>query len=144
MISIEQVPAYIVWPIRQKVMYPKSTLEEVKLKDDVNGIHFALFTENELTSVVSVFIHGTTLQLRKFATITTKQGMGFGGSLLNYVINFARQENIRIIWCNARSNASSFYNRFGFTEGEERYEMNGIDYIRMNLSISAIPERHGS
>ena len=135
-ISVEQVPAYVVWPIRQKVMYPTSAISEVMLKDDGEGIHFALFHENELSSVVSVFFQGSKLQLRKFATINTKQRMGFGSALLNYVINFARQENIPLIWCNARRNATSFYKKFGFVEREKRYELNGIEYVKMDLLIS--------
>lgn len=136
MIQIEQVPAYVVWPIRHAVMYPDKDYESIKLEEDENGIHLALFDGNELVSVVSLFKDGSTLQFRKFATRQTYQGKRYGSQLLNYVIEFAKKEDISTLWCNARVDALSFYKRFGFKETGVNFCKDGIDYKIVELKMN--------
>ena len=137
MIQIEQVPAYVVWPVRHEVMYPDKDFETVKLKEDDNGIHLALFDGNELISVVSLFKAGDALQFRKFATRQPYQGQGYGSALLNYVIEFAKNESVLMLWCNARVDALPFYKRFGFEETGTTFCKGEIDYNILELKISS-------
>ena len=55
-----------IWHIRRVVMYPERDLEYIKLPEDEEGIHLGLYLENELVSVISLFINGYELQFRKF------------------------------------------------------------------------------
>lgn len=136
MIQIEQVPAYVVWPIRHEVMYPDQDYESIKLEEDGNGIHLALFDENELISVVSLFNEGSTLQFRKFATRQSFQGKGYGSKLLNYLIEFAKNEGVLTVWCNARADALSFYKKSGFKETGKNFCKGGIDYVVVELEMN--------
>ena len=133
--SIEQVPDYVVWPIRQQVMYPDYDIEQVKLQDDASGIHLALFDHNTLVTVVSLFKTDNNLQFRKLATLNEFQGKGYGSKLLQYVIQFAQSEGCEKIWCNSRVSAASFYKRFGFKETPKRFTKHQIEFVVMELTL---------
>ncbi|MGZ5254621.1 MAG: GNAT family N-acetyltransferase [Flavitalea sp.] len=148
---IEKVSPEIVWPVRHKVMYPDMDFESIKLEEDAGGIHLALFgvteynhgiphqNENEadktLISVVSLFRNSDDLQFRKFATMNEYQGKGYGSALLKYIIEFAKDIQVKRIWCNARKNASDFYKREGFKETNESFFKDGYDFVIMELLI---------
>lgn len=134
MIRIQQVPAHIVWPVRHQVMYPNKEFESVKLVDDEMGMHLALFSGEELVSVISLFRKGNSLQFRKFATKQEFQHKGYGSRLLEHVIQYAKQQNISRIWCNARISATDFYRKFGFRETDKTFRKNEIDYVIMELT----------
>lgn len=132
---VEQVPPYVVWPIRQQVLYPQKDLDSVKLEDDANGMHFALFAGNELKSVVSVFVGDKRLQFRKLATITNQQGQGYGSEMIRYIIDFAVRESISVIWCNARLSAAEFYQKFGFRTTDRQFVKDNIEFVVMELEL---------
>ena len=67
-LEIKQISAEQTWPLRQSVMYPEFTLEQVKLEKDEQGMHFGGFIENELACVVSLFLENNKAQFRKLAT----------------------------------------------------------------------------
>lgn len=132
--TIKQIPAAVVWPIRHTVMYPSHDFESIKLRGDDSAIHFGLYDE-ELLSVVSVFTEGNALQFRKFATVEKYQGKGYGSLLLDHIIKYAKEHGFTRIWCNARVNASGFYEKFGFTQTKERYHKDGFDFVIMERGL---------
>lgn len=134
-IQIEQIPYYLTWRIRQEVMYPGQPIESVKLPDDAKGLHFGLYVNTKLVSVISLFENPESTQLRKFATLEIEQHKGYGTLLFKYVLEFCKDQNIHAIWCNARISAISFYNTFGFRETGNEYALAELRYIKMKRSI---------
>lgn len=132
---VEQIPSYLTWKIRHKVMYPDLEFEKVILPNDDDGIHLGLFDKNLLISVVSLFKTGSSMQFRKFATLGDYQREGYGTHLLQYLIDFSRKEGCDHIWCNARQNASGFYSKFGFSKTNKTSNANGHDYVIMERPL---------
>lgn len=116
-------------------MYPNWSIEEVKLVNDFEGIHFGLFDNNALISVVSTFITEESMQFRKFATLNSEQGKGYGSLLMAHIIEFAKDKGCPRLWCNARCNASAFYAKFGFTETEEKFHQDEHDFVIMEIYL---------
>lgn len=133
---IEQIRQELTWRIRHEAMYPDKPLDIVKLEGDSEGIHFGLFAGDQLCSVVSLFHEGEVYQFRKFATLPAYQGKGYGSLLLQHIIDYIRQRGGSKIWCNARNTASTFYQRFGFTETDQRYQKLGLDFVIMELQLN--------
>ncbi len=129
--SIEQIPAVLTLKLRQAELYPDSSLMEMQLEEDEQGVHFGLFHKNQLIAVVSCFLRGKEMQFRKFATTKGYQQKGFGTALLTYIIEFAKKEGIKKIWCNARTSATGFYKKSGMGETDEFFIKNGVDYVIM-------------
>ena len=129
--TIKEVSIDQILPIRQQVMWPDKPIDFVRVPEDENGIHFGLFVEENLISVVSVFIHGREAQFRKFATLEQFQGKGYGSKLLQYIFDFLEEKNISRIWCNARISKAGYYQKFGMTTTVATFEKEGMEYVVM-------------
>lgn len=134
---IEQIPLELAWQIRHKAMYPDQNQEAFKLADDEDGIHFGLFDQNKLISVVSWFRRNETqAQFRKLATLEEFRNSGYGSLLMRYVIEFSVGEQVKSLWCNARVEALNFYKKLDFTETETTFNKNGMDYVIIQLELN--------
>lgn len=134
MIIREIIPADT-WPIRQTVMWPEKPIEFVKIKNDNDALHYGLYKDDQLVSVISCFVTNGEMQFRKFATLTDHQNQGSGTFLLNYIINKAKEKGIKRVWCNARLDKKNFYKRFGLTETTDAFLKEGIDFIIMEIKF---------
>ena len=135
--SIEQITPELTWDLRQSELYPGFPISEIKLKEDYYGLHFGLFTDNKLVSIVSLFEkEGGKVQLRKFATSKNYQGKGYGTEMMNYIVNLATKQGKNTIWCNVRLTAINFYKKFNFQETDETFTRKGIDYVIMEKQLN--------
>lgn len=121
--------------IRHEAMWPNKPLEYVKLANDGDGRHFGLFVDKQIVAVISLFIVGKDAQFRKFATLTSFQGKGYGTLLLKKIMSIAINEKIDKIWCNARIDAAAFYGKFGMNLTTRKFEKGGIAYVIMEKNI---------
>lgn len=133
-IKIQEISAADTWELRQKVMWPEKHISYVKLEDDMEGIHYGLYKNNQLVSVVSLFIDNNRAQFRKFATDEFEQGNGYGSKLLLHLITVVRNKGVSSLWCNARLAKAAFYEKFGlkvidgiFIKGEKEYVVMAMD-----------------
>jgi phosphoribosylformimino-5-aminoimidazole carboxamide ribotide isomerase len=133
--SIQPVPLNEVWAMRQAVMYPQESISFVKLEDDEAGLHWGLYSAGELVSVISLFDRDNSIQFRKFATRTDLQGRGFGTTLLQHVMNWARTNGKKNIWCNARLTATAIYKKFGMQAVGNTWQKWGLDFIKMEKQL---------
>ncbi|PWK27954.1 acetyltransferase (GNAT) family protein [Arcicella aurantiaca] len=135
MLEIKEIQPSDTWEIRHRVMWADKPIEYVKLSEDENGLHFGLFKEANLVSIVSLFIENDSAQFRKFATEISEQGKGYGGQLLGYLIEETKQRNVKKIWCNARLTATGLYQKFGFQIVSEHWLKDGVEYVKMERNL---------
>jgi len=113
-------------------MWPDKTIDFIKLHNDNNGLHFGLFKNKNIISVISLFIDNNSAQFRKFATKHSEQGKGYGTILLDFIMTtISGKNNIQKIWCNARIDKAMFYEKFGMTKTNKTFNKAGVDYIIM-------------
>lgn len=123
------------WNIRHQVMWPNKPYDYIKLECDASGLHFGLYEDEMLISVISVFIDGNTAQFRKFATLVEYQNLGYGSGLLKYILSYLEENNIHIVWCNARKEKIGYYNKFGLYETTEGFIKGNIEYVIMKREM---------
>ena len=133
--DIKKISSEKTLDIRHKVMWPHKNIDFVRVPEDEFGIHYGLFQEGELLSIVSVFITGEEAQFRKFATLVEAQGKGYGSKLLSYVIEELKKQGIKKIWCNARVTKKEFYKKFGLKETGKIFTKEEVDYVIMELTF---------
>jgi predicted GNAT family N-acyltransferase len=131
MLKIKNIQASETWDLRHRVMAPNRPFDSIKLPKDEDGLHFGLFHEEKLISVISLFINNETAQFRKFATETSEQGKGYGSILLNHIIEESIKNKVKNLWCNARMTALGFYEKFDFQAVSETWMDNEIEYVKM-------------
>lgn len=121
------------WSIRHQVLWPNQPIEFVKIPNDDEGLHFGCFINDKLVSVISGFLieADQEAQFRKFATLPDEQGKGYGSQLLSYLMNELETHAINRIWCNARVNATTLYERFGMRKTDQTFIKLGYEYVVM-------------
>ncbi len=133
---ISEAPYEDVLGLRRQVMYPDKDIEFVKLPDDDRGLHIGVYENDDLVSVMSIFLHGRDVQFRKLATRSEMQGKGYATALMEWLISYANDLKLDRLWCNARSEATDFYKEFGYSETDEFFSKNGYDYIVMERKFN--------
>lgn len=101
--------------------------------DNDSAQHWGVFKSYELIAVASIYQESlsdssnielvTTTKdintarcwrLRGMAVSPMFQGQGYGRRLLDICLQSVKQQNGLLLWCNARTSASGFYNAAGF------------------------------
>jgi GNAT superfamily N-acetyltransferase len=120
-VDVEQVPIFLVLPLRQKVLRPHQRLADVGFEGDTTGAHFAAFdAASTIVGVVSLVSGPPTesgcssWRLRGMATDPDRQGQGVGRALMTGLLDFVARSGGGMLWCSARLRAVGFYERFGF------------------------------
>lgn len=121
--------------IRQKVLWPEKSIEYVQLTSDAEGKHYGCYVDDELVSVISLFMDGNVAQFRKFATLEEKQGKGYGTALLKHLFTEAKKMTIHKLWCNARVNTAYFYKNFGMNKTDTTFLKGDVDYVIMEITF---------
>ncbi|KIA97522.1 GNAT family acetyltransferase [Flavobacterium sp. KMS] len=132
---IKEIQALETWGIRHKVMWPDMPFEFVQLKEDDLGVHFGLYNESELVAIVSCFGDNEEMQFRKLATLTEQQGQGYATKLLEYILQRAKTNGIKRVWCNARVNKKSFYEKFGLIDTQITFFKSGQEFTIMEVRL---------
>jgi GNAT superfamily N-acetyltransferase len=114
-------------------MWPGETLDFVKLPDDLLGTHWGVWENDTLVSVVSCFLEGEEMQFRKLATLPAYQGRGYASQLLQQVFSWAKERQVKRIWCNARAEKIEFYQRLGMKATAQRFVRKEKAYVVMEI-----------
>jgi GNAT superfamily N-acetyltransferase len=107
--------------------------------DDPCACHVAVFAGDDAVSVGSVFPdtapwapeRADAWRVRGMATREGLRGRGLGHAVLSALIERARANGARFMWCEARIGAPRFYARSGFVTEGEPFVMEGIDHVHM-------------
>lgn len=121
--------------VRSVVLRPNRPIETCYFDGDnlPTTTHFGYYTESELVGIVSVFQKNNStwdsksqLQIRGMAVLPSFQQKGIGESLLKQAISFALENEIQLIWFNARKNAVPFYEKNGFHKIGAAFEIESV------------------
>ncbi len=138
-IEIREIKSSATYALRQQVMWPDKPIAFVILDEDKKGRHFGLFKGDALISIVSLFVKNNHAQFRKLATQSSEQGQGYGTLLLNHLMTVVLNDELDMIWCNARTDKASFYEKFGMAQTPKNFIREGIQYTIMEkVLISTI------
>jgi GNAT superfamily N-acetyltransferase len=128
-VRIEQVSAARTHPLRNRILRPHQTLEEMAWPgdDDAESAHFAAVDGDEVIGTASVLREtppwasepASTWRLRGMATAEDRRRCGVGAALLDAVMQHVRSHGGGLVWCNARTPAVRFYEHAGFVSRGE-------------------------
>tara|TARA_X000001036_G_scaffold150432_1_gene142920 strand:+ start:1947 stop:2357 length:411 start_codon:yes stop_codon:yes gene_type:complete len=130
-ISIRKIHPNKTIDIRHEAIWPDKKKEFCILEDDKNGTHFGLYKQEELISIISLFIRGDKARIRKMATKPAFQNKGFGSKLIYHSISYLELRNINYMYLFSRKKAQKFYEKFGFLSDGDYFKKENIFYIRM-------------
>lgn len=131
--KIKEIEASETWQIRHEVMWPDQPSEFVQLEEDNEGLHFGYFIEEKLVAIVSCFFVGDEMQFRKLATLNEYQGKGIASELLKYIFKLAKEKGLKKVWCNARTEKKTFYEKFGMKDTHKIFIKTGQEFTIMEI-----------
>jgi predicted GNAT family N-acyltransferase len=132
-ISIEPSSASEIFPLRQAVLRPGFPLSAARFDadDDPATRHFAARSNSQVIACVtfhpSAWDGEPAWQLRGMAVHPEWRGSGTGSRLLQGCDRMLMAEGpIRLMWCNARSEAVGFYQRNGWRIVSEEFHLEPV------------------
>jgi GNAT superfamily N-acetyltransferase len=147
---VEQVKAGVTYPLRQRVLRPHQTIDQMAFPgdDDTDSAHFAALDDGAAVGTGSVQREappwpageGPTWRLRGMATAEDRRGQGIGAEILAAVFGHVRSHGGGLLWCNARIPAVEFYRRAGLTtRGDSWVEPFIGPHVAMECRVAATP-----
>lgn len=120
-------------PLRHLVLWPHIAKEEdcvidIDHRDD--AFHLGVFVDGELKCIGSFFAmqsdkipFSKQYRLRAMATHPDWHGRGLARQLILHALDILKNKEQDILWCDARLKAVGFYERLGFSQIDEVYEV---------------------
>lgn len=137
-LELRSITAEETLPIRHKVLWPDKPPAYSMVENDAEGWHLGVFAHGELICVASVFVEGNTARLRKFATLPEHRSKGAGTAAIAHIIATLASRGITTFWCDARTSATGFYQRFGMRPEGETFFKGDTPYVRMAVQLIAV------
>jgi GNAT superfamily N-acetyltransferase len=144
--SVRRIPGEQAQLLRHQILRPHQPPEMsyYPLDDEPGTLHVGAFEDGELVGVGSVFndAPGDSLtedawRIRGMATLESVRGEGYGAALLAALVLYASAAGGDEIWCNARTEAASFYAKHKFVARGEEYELPGLGpHLRMFRTLN--------
>ena len=137
--TIKKISAADTYIVRHPILRAGKPIESCHFHGDFDTEtqHFGLFLDNEIIGVASLFknslptFNGSQMQLRGMAILKEHQHKGYGEVLLRAVEEYCREENVTILWFNARESALRFYRKLEYEVVGDSFEIPniGLHYI---------------
>jgi GNAT superfamily N-acetyltransferase len=130
--EVREVAAIETLALRQRVLRPHQTLDELAHEDDDrrDAVSFAAIDAGAVIGTASVHREPPpwathepqAWRLRGMATDEARRHLGVGTAVLDAAVDYVREHNGDLLWCNARVTAIAFYQRAGFTTRGESWD----------------------
>jgi GNAT superfamily N-acetyltransferase len=136
-LELRSIPLAQTRALRRDVLRPYMTADELAEHEPGDAVAFGVFRGDELIAVGLVGPEGEELgdwRIRGMATAQHARGDGAGSKILRALVQHARDNGARRVWCNARTRALSLYERAGFVATSDEFETPRIGpHYRMEL-----------
>lgn len=132
---IKQISSSQTFPVRHPVLREGRPLEDCVFENDdlETTKHLGLYFQGNVVGVATFlksrnphFQEENQYQLRGMAVLKAFQGYGFGDEILNYGEQLLKQENVELLWFNARTIATGFYKKNNYNIIGESFEIAGV------------------
>lgn len=120
---IKEIPSNETYAVRQPVLRKGKPIESCIFEgDDLETTHhFGLFSDENLTGIISLFNQSNPIfaekfqaQIRGMAILDHHQKKGYGEALVKHCETYCKDNQTNLIWFNARTAAVGFYKKMNY------------------------------
>lgn len=135
MITIREITSKETYAVRQPVLRKGKPIESCVFEgDDLKSTHhFGLFDDEDLIGIISLFDKINTIfaaqnqaQIRGMAVLDTHQKKGFGEALVKHYETYCNENQVDLIWFNARTAAVGFYQKMNYQTVGEAFDIKDV------------------
>lgn len=132
MTIIKKIASTATYLVRHPVLRKGKPVESCHFEgDDLHTTrHFGLYFKDKLVGIISLFkknnpqfIEKNQIQIRGMAVLENQRKMGFGKQLIIYCEKQCKNEEVDLIWFNARTEAIIFYEKMGYQKIGELFKI---------------------
>ena len=156
-VQLVSIAAEDTYKLRHEVLWPHASPLDVQLATDSASIHLGAYEQRKTNStakrnpigVITIHISRTDnestseepssgvleAQFRKLAVASEWQGRGIGSKLVEQAGVVATDACASSLWCDARTSALSFYERFGMQTEGSSFMRKGVEYVKMRKAL---------
>lgn len=156
-VRIVPIAAEDTYKLRHEVLWPNAPLHEVQLAVDSACIHLGVYalpqedSSETRTPIGVITIHVSEsedksisadtsserleAQFRKLAVAPEWRGRRIGSQLVEQAGVVASDAGARLLWCDARTSALSFYERLGMQTEGSSFMRKGVEYVKMRRAL---------
>lgn len=143
LVAVRAVPAADTRPLRQQILRPHQSLDELAAEEDPAARWLSAVTDDEVVGTVSVAPEPSPdeeatapFRLRAMATAPEFRSRGLGRVLLDAALADATAAGADMVWCSARVPVAGFYAAAGFSETSDHYDVPNIGpHVRMSRPL---------
>jgi len=136
LIETRPIAAPETYDLRHRYLRPNHPLSACAFPYDMapDSLHLGAFLDGHLIGIGSIVpeprehpLHPISWRVRGMAVEEDARGTGVGSTILQALIDYARTRPLPAeIWCNGRAHVKGFYERFGFAQDGDLFELPGI------------------
>ena len=146
MFQVEIVPTHQIQALRQLVLWPHLSVSECVIEPDELESTYQMVVKHQnqvvccgtfLKEDKANFEAHNAYRLRAMGTHPEYRNQGLGKMLIEYAMEYLQTLNVDLIWCDARIEATGFYQKMGFEKVGDIYDVPLIGphylmYIRLS------------
>lgn len=124
--------------LRRQILRPHQTEADLASHEPPDSFAAGSFQDDELVAVGLIGREGEPgeWRVRGMATVPAARGRGHGSAVLQALVEHAREQGARAIWCQVRTPARRLYERAGFQVVSEEFELPEIGpHLLMRLRL---------
>jgi predicted GNAT family N-acyltransferase len=135
-IEIRPIRTAETYDLRHRILRPHQPLSACAYPCDTapGALHIGSFLNEQLIGIGSILPDPrentplpTSWRIRGMAVQEDARGTGTGGKILQALIDYACTQPLPAeIWCNGRANVKGFYERFGFVQEGDLFDLPDI------------------
>lgn len=103
-------------------------------KFDKSAKHIVVLYKNKSIGCARVRFIGGKAKLERIAVLKSSRGKGFGKMIVNYMVNYCKNKNVKEIVMNSQFYLKDYYKKFGFKPMGKTFMEAGIKHIRMYMN----------
>ncbi|WP_125723624.1 GNAT family N-acetyltransferase [Flavobacterium ustbae] len=135
MITIKEISSKETYAVRQPVLRNGKPIESCVFEgDDLQSTHhFGLFENEYLIGIISLFNKINTIfaaqnqaQIRGMAVLETHQKKGYGEALVKHCESYCNENQVDLIWFNARTAAVGFYKKMNYQTIGDAFDIKDV------------------
>lgn len=132
---IKEIPSNETYAVRQPVLRKGKPIESCIFEgDDLETTHhFGLFSDKNLTGIISLFNQSNPIfaekfqaQIRGMAILDHHQKKGYGEALVKHCETYCKDNQTDLIWFNARTAAVGFYKKMNYQVLGEPFDIKDV------------------
>ncbi len=151
-VAIREAAGLDTMPLRQLILRPGQPEEACvfPFDDDPKAKHVIAMRDEHLVGVGSILpegrngeLSGNALRIRGMAVLPENRGEGIGEMILAALLDYACGDPaVGAVWCNARVPAKGLYERAGFAQIGEAFELPDIGpHVLLEVETSDLRDR---